>query len=148
MAGAKEYLPGAKTTDAGSFQEAPARLHFDRERLGHVCRERRVARLDLFGSARRPSCPWRLRVFASLRQDPRPSVSQRLWHSQEMALSPAASWVRLNAASACRKRPVQCSQLCGAWRGFIPSSLSPTSTRPSGATRETTSATDHSHGGR
>src|SRR5208282_490931 len=65
MAGAKEYLPGAKTTDAGSFQEAPARLHFDRERLGHVCRERRVARLDLFGSARRPSCPSRLCVLAS-----------------------------------------------------------------------------------
>jgi len=74
-------------------------------------------------------------------------VSQRLWHSQEMALSPVASWVRLNAASASRKRSVQCSQLCGVWLGFIPSSLSPTSTRPSGATRARTSVTDHNHDG-
>lgn len=53
MAGATVYPPGAKTTAAGSFREAPARLHFDRERLGHLCRERGVARLDLFGSALR-----------------------------------------------------------------------------------------------
>jgi len=42
---------------------------------------------------------------------------------------------------------VQCSQLCGVWLGFIPSSLSPTSTRPSGATRARTSVTDHNHDG-
>lgn len=53
MAGPTVYPPGVKTAAAGSFQEAPARLHFDRERLGHLCRERGVARLDLFGSALR-----------------------------------------------------------------------------------------------
>ena len=53
MAGAKEYLPGAKAIAAGSFREAPVQLHFDRERLGQLCRERGVARLDLFGSALR-----------------------------------------------------------------------------------------------
>ena len=51
--GATAYPPGAKTTAAGTFQEAPARLRFDRERLDHLCRERGVARLDLFGSALR-----------------------------------------------------------------------------------------------
>ena len=53
MAEAKVYPQGAQTAAAGSFREAPARLHFDRERLGHLCRERGVARLDLFGSALR-----------------------------------------------------------------------------------------------
>jgi len=53
MAGATVSPPGAKTTAAGPLREAPARLHFDRERLGHLCRERGVARLDLFGSALR-----------------------------------------------------------------------------------------------
>ncbi|MGD0258983.1 MAG: nucleotidyltransferase domain-containing protein [Verrucomicrobiota bacterium] len=53
MAEAKVFPPGAQTTAAGSFREAPARLHFDRERLGHLCRERGVARLDVFGSALR-----------------------------------------------------------------------------------------------
>jgi uncharacterized protein len=53
MAGATVYPPGAKTIGAEPLREAPARLHFDRERLGHLCRERGVARLDLFGSALR-----------------------------------------------------------------------------------------------
>ena len=53
MTGAPSYPPGAKATAAGSFREAPARLHFDRERLGRLCEERGVARLDLFGSALR-----------------------------------------------------------------------------------------------
>jgi predicted nucleotidyltransferase len=53
MAEVTVYPPGTKKTAAGTFQEAPARLHFDRERLGNLCRERGVARLDLFGSALR-----------------------------------------------------------------------------------------------
>jgi len=53
MAGATVYPLGAEATAAGSFREAPARLHFDRERLGRLCQERGVARLDLFGSALR-----------------------------------------------------------------------------------------------
>jgi predicted nucleotidyltransferase len=53
MAEATVYPPGATTAATGSFQEAPARLHFDRERLGRLCRERGIARLDLFGSALR-----------------------------------------------------------------------------------------------
>jgi uncharacterized protein len=53
MAGATVYPLGVGATAAGSFREAPARLHFDRERLGRLCQERGVARLDLFGSALR-----------------------------------------------------------------------------------------------
>ena len=53
MTGATSYPPDGKTTATGSFREAPARLHFDQERLGRLCEERGVARLDLFGSALR-----------------------------------------------------------------------------------------------
>ena len=53
MAGATVYPPGTRTTVAGAFREAPSRLHFDQERLGRLCRERGIARLDLFGSALR-----------------------------------------------------------------------------------------------
>jgi predicted nucleotidyltransferase len=53
MAEATVYPLGAEPSAAGSFREAPARLHFDRERLGQLCRERGVVRLELFGSALR-----------------------------------------------------------------------------------------------
>ena len=53
MIGATSYPPDGKPTAAGSFREAPARLHFDRKRLSRLCEERGIARLDLFGSALR-----------------------------------------------------------------------------------------------
>jgi predicted nucleotidyltransferase len=53
MAGVTVYPSGAKQTAAGTFQEVPVRLHFDRARLSHLCQEQGVVLLDLFGSALR-----------------------------------------------------------------------------------------------
>jgi uncharacterized protein len=52
MTGPAGY-PKAVREAAAALQEAPAGLSFDRERLQRLCRERGIARLDLFGSALR-----------------------------------------------------------------------------------------------
>ncbi|SPE62868.1 Nucleotidyltransferase, putative (modular protein) [Verrucomicrobia bacterium] len=47
------YMPDAPTSGEGALREMPTKVQFDRERLGRLCRERGIVRLDLFGSALR-----------------------------------------------------------------------------------------------
>jgi uncharacterized protein len=47
------YPPDLKTAAEGSLREAEPRVPFDRERLECLCRERGIARLELFGSVLR-----------------------------------------------------------------------------------------------
>jgi len=46
-------MPDAPTSGEGALREMPTKVQFDRERLGRLCRERGIVRLDLFGSALR-----------------------------------------------------------------------------------------------
>jgi predicted nucleotidyltransferase len=53
MTGKTVYSPKAKDAVESSLHEAPGKLRFDSRRLGRLCRERGITRLDLFGSALR-----------------------------------------------------------------------------------------------
>src|SRR5260370_26776223 len=49
----KTVFPGGQTAP-GALRESAPKIHFDSAKIAQLCRQRGIARLDLFGSALRP----------------------------------------------------------------------------------------------